>query len=145
MLPRNIAIRLQEWTISKCRKQQFKIMSAYPHSQMKHTRVYAPCRQNACGKYSDRCALKGYLLTYLLTYGAEPFSRRCQLCSPSRTPPAFYGTRRFNTVFTKALHWSLSLAISIQSTLSDAISLRSILILSTHLRLGLLSGLFPVI
>jgi hypothetical protein len=29
--------------------------------------------------------------------------------------PAFYGTRRFITVFTRALHWSLSWARSIQS------------------------------
>jgi hypothetical protein len=27
--------------------------------------------------------------TYLLTYGAEPFLRSCQLCSPSRTPQHF--------------------------------------------------------
>jgi hypothetical protein len=35
-------------------------------------------------------------------------------------------------VFTRALHWSLSWAASIQSTPSHPISLRSILILSTH-------------
>jgi hypothetical protein len=57
--------------------------------------------------------------------------------------PAFYGTRRFNIVFTRALHWSLSWAMSIQTTPSRPISLRSILILSTYLRLGLPSGLFP--
>jgi hypothetical protein len=27
--------------------------------------------------------------TYLLTYGAEPFLRSCQLCSPSGTPQYF--------------------------------------------------------
>jgi hypothetical protein len=32
--------------------------------------------------------------------------------------PAFYGSRRFITVFTRALHWSLSWARSIQSYLS---------------------------
>jgi hypothetical protein len=57
--------------------------------------------------------------------------------------PAFYGTRRFITVFTRALHWSLSWARSIQSIPPHPTSLRSILILSTHLRLGLPSGLFP--
>jgi hypothetical protein len=57
--------------------------------------------------------------------------------------PAFYGTRRFITVFTRALHWSRSWARSIQSIPSHPIPLRSILILSTHLRLGLPSGLFP--
>jgi hypothetical protein len=30
-----------------------------------------------------------YLLTYLLTYGAEPFLRRRQLCSHSRTSQRF--------------------------------------------------------
>jgi hypothetical protein len=47
--------------------------------------------------------------------------------------PAFYGTRRFITGFTRALHWSLSWARSIRSIPSHPISLRSILILSTHL------------
>jgi hypothetical protein len=56
--------------------------------------------------------------------------------------PAFYGTQRFITVFTRALQWSLSWARSIQCIPSHPISLRSVLILSTHLRLGLSSGLF---
>jgi hypothetical protein len=51
--------------------------------------------------------------------------------------PAFYGTRRFITVFTRALHWSLSWARSIQSPPPHPISLSSILILFTHLRHGL--------
>jgi hypothetical protein len=57
--------------------------------------------------------------------------------------PTFYGTRRFITAFTRALHWSLPWARSIWSIPSYPISLRSILILSTHLRLYLPSGLFP--
>jgi hypothetical protein len=52
--------------------------------------------------------------------------------------PAFYGMRRFITVFTRALHWSLSWARSIQSIRPHHISLSTIFILSTHLRLGLL-------
>ena len=52
--------------------------------------------------------------------------------------PEFYGTRRFITAFTRARHMSLSWASSIQST-----SWRPILILPSHLLLGLLSGLFP--
>jgi hypothetical protein len=43
-------------------------------------------------------------------------------------------------VFTRALHWSISWARSIPSITYHPISLRSILILSTHLRLGLPSG-----
>jgi hypothetical protein len=54
-----------------------------------------------------------------------------------------YETRRFITVFTRALHWSLFSPRSIQSIPSHPIALRSILILSTHLRLGPPSGLFP--
>jgi hypothetical protein len=53
----------------------------------------------------------------------------------------FNGTRSFITVFTRALHWSLSWARSIQSISLHPINLRAILILSTHLRLGLASGL----
>ena len=55
----------------------------------------------------------------------------------------FYGTRRFITTFTTARHLSLSWAGSIQSTPPHPTYRRSILILSTHLRLGLPSGLFP--
>jgi len=56
---------------------------------------------------------------------------------------AFYGTRRFITALTSARHLSLSWARSIQSTHPHSISRRSILILSSHLRLGLPSGLLP--
>jgi hypothetical protein len=56
---------------------------------------------------------------------------------------AFYGTRRFITVFTRDFHSSLSWARSIQSISSHPIYLWSILILSTHLRLGLPNGLLP--
>jgi hypothetical protein len=55
---------------------------------------------------------------------------------------AFYGTLRFITVFTKARHWSLSWAICNWAKPTHLIALRSIPILSFHLRLGLQSGLF---
>jgi hypothetical protein len=38
--------------------------------------------------------------------------------------PVFYGTRRFSTVFTRALHWTLSWTRSIQSITSHPISLK---------------------
>ena len=54
--------------------------------------------------------------------------------------PAFYGTRRFITAFTSTCHLSLSWARSIQSIPPHPTSWRSILILSSHLRLVLPSG-----
>jgi len=57
--------------------------------------------------------------------------------------PAFYETRRFNTAFTSAHHLCLPYARSIQSTPPHPTSWRSILILSSHLRLGYPYGLLP--
>ena len=57
--------------------------------------------------------------------------------------PAFHGTRRFITALTSVRHLSLSWASPIQSTYPHPTSWRSILILSTHLRLALPSGLLP--
>jgi hypothetical protein len=85
------------------------------------------------------------LLTYLLTYLLMELSpsREAANCAATQNFPTFYGTRRFITALTRALYWSLSFATSIQSPPSHPISLRSILILSTHLRFGLPSGLVP--
>ena len=57
--------------------------------------------------------------------------------------PAFHGTRRFITALTSVRQLSLSWASPIQSIYPHPTFWRSILILSTHLRLGLPSGLFP--
>ena len=57
--------------------------------------------------------------------------------------PAFHGTQRFITALTSVRHLSLSWASPIQSIYAHPSPWRSILILSTHLRLGLPSGLFP--
>ena len=59
--------------------------------------------------------------------------------------PAFHGTRRFITALTNARHLSLSWASPIQSIYPHPTSWRSILILSSHLRLGLPSGLPQVL
>ena len=56
---------------------------------------------------------------------------------------AFYGNRRFITAFTSARHLSLSWTRSIQSITSRLTSWISVLLLSSHLRLGLPSGRFP--
>ena len=57
--------------------------------------------------------------------------------------PAFHWTRRFITTLTSVRHLSLSWASPIQSIYPHSTSWRSILILSSHLRPGLPSGLFP--
>jgi hypothetical protein len=57
--------------------------------------------------------------------------------------PTFYETQRFITLFTRAIFWSLFWERSIKCIPPHPISLRSILILSSHLRLGLPSGLYP--
>ena len=56
---------------------------------------------------------------------------------------AFHGTRRFITALTSVRHLSLSWASPIQSTYPHPTSWRSVVILSTHLRLGLPSGPSP--
>jgi hypothetical protein len=71
-----------------------------------------------------------------LTHEAELFWRIFQLYSYSRNPQHFMEPE-------SSLPWSLSWARSIQSIPSYSISLRSILILSAHLRLDLPSGLLP--
>jgi len=55
--------------------------------------------------------------------------------------PAFHGTRRFITALTSVRQLSLHWTSPIQSIYPHTTSWRSILILSTHLRLGLPSGL----
>ena len=57
--------------------------------------------------------------------------------------PAFYGTRRFITVFTSARHLSLSWASSIKSITLHPTYWRSILILSSSLLLGPQVVTFP--
>jgi hypothetical protein len=45
------------------------------------------------------------LLTYLRSWA---LLEKPPIVQPLKNFPAFYGTRRFSTVFTRALHWSLS-------------------------------------
>ena len=88
-----------------------------------------------------------YLLAYLLTYLLTPWCRVLleQLTGLQLVKkfPAFHGTRRFITSLTSVRHLSLSWASPIQSIYPHPTSRRSVLILSTLLRLGLPCGLFP--
>ena len=62
----------------------------------------------------------------------------------SKYYPMAYGPGRFNTAFTRALQYSLFWAESIQFLELINISINAILILSSHLRLDLPKGRFPV-
>ena len=80
-------------------------------------------------------------LTYLLH--AAVFLEKLTGLQLVKKFPAFYGTRRFITALTSARHLSLSWTSSIQSIPPHPTSWRSILMLSSHLRMDLPSGLFP--
>ena len=80
---------------------------------------------------------RGYLLTYSMVQSP------CEAMQLVKKFPTFHGTRRFITALTNVRHLSLSWASPIQSIYPHPTSCRSILILSTHLRLGLPSGLLP--
>jgi len=84
-----------------------------------------------------------HLLTYLLTPWCRVLPEQLTGLQLVKKFPAFHGTRRFITALTSVRHLSLSWASPIQSTCPHPTSWRSILMLSTHLRLGLPSGLFP--
>jgi len=84
-----------------------------------------------------------YLPSYLLTTWSTVLLEKLTGSQLVKKFPVFCGTWRFITAFTSARHLSLSWANSIQSILPHPTSWRSILILSSHLRLGLPSGLFP--
>jgi hypothetical protein len=77
-----------------------------------------------------------YLLTYLLTQCSTVLLEKLTGSQLAMKFPTFYGTQRFITAFTRARHLSLSWARSIQSITPHPTSWRSILILSSHLRLS---------
>jgi len=89
-----------------------------------------------------------YLLAYLLTYLLTPRSRvvleKLNGFQLVKEFPTFYGTLRFITALTNTRHLSLSWASSIKLITPHPTPWISILILSSHQRLGLPGGLFPL-
>jgi len=83
------------------------------------------------------------VLTYLLTPWCRVLLEKLTGLQLVKKLPAFHGTRRFFTALTSVHHLSLSWASPSQSIYTHPTSWRSGLILSTHLRLGLPSGLLP--
>ena len=98
------------------------------------------CLSSYVGKLS---VFTDYLLTYLLTPWRRVLLEKLTGLQLVKKFLAFHGTRRFITALTSVRHLSLSWASPIQSIYPHPTSWRSILILSTHLRLGLPSGIFP--
>jgi len=82
-------------------------------------------------------------VTHLLTPWCRVLLEQLTGLQLAKKFPAFHGIRRFITALTSVRHMSLSWVSPIQSTYPHPTSWRSILILSTRLRLGLPSGLFP--
>ena len=80
---------------------------------------------------------------YLLTPWCRVLLERLTGLQLVKKFPALHGTRRFITAITSVRHLSLSWASPIQSIYPHPTSWKSVLILSTHLRLGLPSALFP--
>ena len=80
------------------------------------------------------------MYTYLLTPWCRVLLEKLTGLQLVKKFPTFHGTRRFITALTSLRHMSLSWASPIQSIYPHPTSWRSILILSTHPRLGLPSG-----
>ena len=93
--------------------------------------------------YSKIWNIMKFLVTYLLTPWCRVLLEKLTRLQLVKKFPAFYGTRKFITALTSVRHLSLFWASQIQSIYPHPIYWRSILILSTHLGLGLPSCLFP--
>ena len=72
---------------------------------------------------------------YLLTPWSRVLLEKLASLQLVKKFPVFYGTRRFLTALTSARHLSLTWASPIQSSYPTPTSWRSLLILSSHLRL----------
>ena len=92
----------------------------------------------------NRCfKIINHIITYLLTPWCRVLLEKLTGLQLVKKFSAFYGTRKFITALTSLRQLSLSWASPIQSIHPHPTSWIAVLILSTHLRLGLPSGLFP--
>ena len=114
----------------------------YIHTHI-HTYIYVVFIVFLVIPHSHKISVDTYLLTYLLTPWCRVLLQKLTGLQLVKKFPAFHGTRRFITALTSVRHLSLSWASPVQSIYPHPTSWRSIIILSTHLRLGLPSGLLP--
>jgi len=113
-----------------------------------HTHTYKcthKCRSYVITQHLVCCCYKYWThsLTYLLTPWSRVLLEKLTGSASSQEILRIFGTRMFITVLTSDRHLSLSWANSIQSPQLPPTSWRSVLILSSHLRLGLPNDLFP--
>ena len=108
-----------------------------------HSNVAKKYLENPSLKIKRRsaCQHRQWPPSYLLTPYCRVLLEKLTYSQLVKKFLAFYGNRKFITAFTSARHVSLSWASSIQSIPPHPTSWRSILILSSHLRLGLPNGL----
>jgi len=123
---------------SRPRSPQWFPSLRFPQQDPIHTPLLTHTRHMPSPTHSSR-----YLLTYLLTAWCRVLLEKLTGLHLVKKFPTFHGTRMFITALTSIRHLSLSWASPIQSIYPHPTYWRSILILSTHLRLGLPSGLLP--
>ena len=87
--------------------------------------------------------LQQWIITYLLIPWCRVLLEQLTDLQLVKKFSTFHGTRRFITALTRVRHLSLSWTSPIQSIYPHPTSRRSVIVLSTHLRLGLPSGSFP--
>jgi hypothetical protein len=92
--------------------------------------LHCRCRQSSCGAKSVwRSVTQRYETQTELNACSRVLLDKLTVTQLVKKLPAFYGNRRFITVFTTARHWSLYWARWILSTPSQLMSLRNILTL----------------
>ena len=123
--------------------QRAKSFCFYPRSTQNTSNALRRKNVRCFECYSSRHTKQPYLFTYLLIPWCRVLLEKLTGLQLVKKFPAFHGTRSFITALTSVRHLSLSWASPIQSIYPHPTSWRSILILSTHLRLGLPSGLLP--
>ena len=99
--------------------------------------------EGSCGTWSHTARDWSVAEAFFLIPQSTALLEKLKRPQPLKKLSAFYGNRRLIITFTSARHLSLSWASSIQSVSPHPTSSRSTLILSSHLPLGLPSGLFP--